>query len=186
MKDYSKTKIYKIVSKQTDEIYVGSTIQTLSARMSKHRSDFKNGTVSSSCVLQYSDAKILLLENFPCNNCDEKRAKEQEWMDKIETICNKVRAYTDEEETKRQKKVHYDKNKEVLLKKKKVYHQKNKEVLAEKMKVYRQENKEEISEKRKEKVPCDKCGYVLRKNDMARHKRSNYCKNFEDLKAFEV
>ena len=37
MPDYSKGKIYKILDSIDDEIYVGSTTETLGARMAKHR-----------------------------------------------------------------------------------------------------------------------------------------------------
>ena len=41
MPDYSKGEIYKILNTIDDEIYVGSTIETLGQRMAKHRSDLK-------------------------------------------------------------------------------------------------------------------------------------------------
>ena len=64
-------KIYSIRSHQTDLIYIGSTIETrLSARLSKHRSDYKryimsgkfNYYVSSFEILKYNDAYIELIE----------------------------------------------------------------------------------------------------------------------------
>ena len=39
---YRKGKIYCIRNHINDDIYIGSTKQTLSKRMSKHRSDCKN------------------------------------------------------------------------------------------------------------------------------------------------
>ena len=40
--DYSLGKIYKIVSNQTDDIYIGSTSQNLlSVRLGKHRDEYK-------------------------------------------------------------------------------------------------------------------------------------------------
>ena len=41
MPDYSKGKIYKILNNIDNEIYVGSTIKTLSQRMACHRSNLK-------------------------------------------------------------------------------------------------------------------------------------------------
>ena len=35
--DYSKGKIYKLVSNKTDDVYIGSCLMTLSTRLSKHR-----------------------------------------------------------------------------------------------------------------------------------------------------
>ena len=37
MVDYSKAKIYKICNDVDDEIYIGSTCQSLSQRMAEHR-----------------------------------------------------------------------------------------------------------------------------------------------------
>ena len=41
MPDYSKGKIYKILNTIDDEIYIGSTCETLGQRMSKHRHRLK-------------------------------------------------------------------------------------------------------------------------------------------------
>lgn len=38
--NYQKSKIYKITSSQTDKIYIGSTIKTLSVRFAKHKTDY--------------------------------------------------------------------------------------------------------------------------------------------------
>ena len=40
--DYSKGKIYKITNDYNDDIYIGSTCDTLVKRFSKHRRDIKN------------------------------------------------------------------------------------------------------------------------------------------------
>ena len=45
MPDYSKGKIYTIRSLTDPNIYVGSTIQPLSMRMSGHRSNYKKNKV---------------------------------------------------------------------------------------------------------------------------------------------
>ena len=57
--DYSQGKIYKMVSAETDKIYIGSTaLPRLCTRMAQHRSDFhryqlgKRGYVASFELLQ--------------------------------------------------------------------------------------------------------------------------------------
>ena len=45
MSDYSKSKKYKILNSIDDEIYVGSTMKTLSQRMAQHRLAVKRGKV---------------------------------------------------------------------------------------------------------------------------------------------
>ena len=63
---YKRGKIYKLVSFQTDKVYVGSTCEPyLSNRMSKHRVNFKNYQnggyhyVTSFELLKYDDADII-------------------------------------------------------------------------------------------------------------------------------
>ena len=41
MPDYSTGKIYKILNNIDDNVYVGSTVDTLGRRMAKHRSNMK-------------------------------------------------------------------------------------------------------------------------------------------------
>ena len=89
MVDYSNGKIYKIWSAQTERIYVGSTTQSLSKRMAAHRYDMKiNRNTSSKIILAYPDARIELIESFPCNNSDELNAREGYWI-RSENCVNK-------------------------------------------------------------------------------------------------
>ena len=41
MPDYSKGKIYKLISNHTDDIYIGSTCDLLSKRLYKHKKAFE-------------------------------------------------------------------------------------------------------------------------------------------------
>ena len=75
---YDNGKIYKITSKQTDKIYIGSTIRSLSYRITEHKSDIKRERYKciSGEILKYGDYEISLIENYPCNNVDELRKRE--------------------------------------------------------------------------------------------------------------
>ena len=85
-----KGKIYKIISSQTEDIYIGSTNQHyLSSRLAKHRYDGQK--CSSYLITKYKDCKIILIENYPCNDINELRAREQYWIDKLNPI-NKRKA----------------------------------------------------------------------------------------------
>ncbi len=94
--DYQRGKIYKIVSDETDKIYIGSTITTLCRRMGNHRTDMLyDKIISSKEILQFDDARIILIEQFPCNNREELVSREQYWIDLNKDICvNKHSAYT--------------------------------------------------------------------------------------------
>ena len=41
MVNYQNGKIYRIVCNTTDEVYIGSTVITLSKRLAKHNSDYR-------------------------------------------------------------------------------------------------------------------------------------------------
>ena len=79
MPDYSKAKIYAIKSDQLDKIYIGSTCRPLNIRFNEHKSKKNNLTKEKSKeILVFNDAKIYLIENYPCNNKDELRKREGE------------------------------------------------------------------------------------------------------------
>jgi len=97
MPNYQNGKIYKIESPQTDQIYIGSTTQKLCDRMTNHRSDFKcrKGNCTSFKILEYGDAKIYLIELFPCNSKEELEAREGYWQKEMRgkgLLINKLTA----------------------------------------------------------------------------------------------
>ena len=79
MPDYSKGKIYKILNNIDDEIYVGSTIKTLSQRMANHRCDAKTKPhyklYKHMFELGVDKFYIELIENYSCNDIYELRAR---------------------------------------------------------------------------------------------------------------
>ena len=110
MSDYSKGKIYQIRCNITGDIYIGSTIRTLSQRLSNHKIDI---TCISRQIITRGDYNISLLENYACNNKDELRIKEREWYDKTKNI-NKNKPYASIDEIKENKKEYYENNKEKI------------------------------------------------------------------------
>ncbi|ARF11778.1 hypothetical protein Klosneuvirus_2_214 [Klosneuvirus KNV1] len=95
MVNYQNGKIYKIISNQIDKVYIGSTTQPLCERLALHRSTYKRYTdnkghyMTSFELIKYDDAKIILLENYPCKNKEELCSKEQDWIDNTEQCVNK-------------------------------------------------------------------------------------------------
>ena len=95
---YKTGQIYKIVDVGYNKCYIGSTIEYLSKRMTKHRADYKrykNEMMNYVCSFQLFDEfgtenrKIELVENYPCNSKEELRAREGFHIKN--TICvNKV------------------------------------------------------------------------------------------------
>ncbi len=81
-----KGTVYMIWSSQTPKRYYGSTIQTLSMRMSEHRKRFRKWSVdglnyvSSYDVLCFDDARIEWIETVEFENRAELAAREGWWM----------------------------------------------------------------------------------------------------------
>ena len=87
---YSRGKIYKITSSQTDKIYIGSTIRTLVKRFECHHNNFRNyGIGIRSCeILKYNDASIILIEEYPCNNKKELEIRERYYIENMKNVIN--------------------------------------------------------------------------------------------------
>lgn len=92
--DYKNGKIYKITSPHTDKIYIGSTIQPLEIRLSKHRHDYKRycdgryNYVSSLELIDCGDCKIELIKNYPCNSKKELEQEEYRIQNENENCVN--------------------------------------------------------------------------------------------------
>ena len=117
-------KIYKIVSMNNPEmVYYGHTCQTLAQRFASHKS-ISNKT-SSKKIIDLGDAIILLVEDYPCLNENEARAREGFYI--LNNVCvnKQVAGRTQKEsgmvyhnthkfEIKLQKKQYYIDNKDKL------------------------------------------------------------------------
>lgn len=146
MPDYSKGKIYCVRSSHTDEVYIGSTISTLSKRMGQHREKFnkwKKGEhhyITCFKLLDLGDAYIELIEEHPCENKNQLERREGEIMRQTENCVNKMIAG-------RTSKEYYEENKEILLKKQAEYKHKHLETFLERRKQvckkYRETHKEQ-------------------------------------------
>ena len=87
MSDYKQGKIYKIVDLTTENnIYVGSTCQTLEKRLSGHVWDYsRNKYLTSSEVLKNGNYEIVLIENYPCDSKFELHKRERYFIETIVT-----------------------------------------------------------------------------------------------------
>ena len=169
MPDYQKSKIYKLVSDHTDEIYIGSTIQKLCYRLSGHASDFRKGKnkCTSKKLFELGKVKIVLIENCPCDSKEELLKRERHYIETM--VCvNKYIPGRSMAENYQDKKEHYQK-------KSKEYKLKNKD----KIKEYRLKNIDTIKERKKVRTICD-CGLDVNKEHIARHKKTkNHIKLME-------
>ena len=204
--DFNNGKIYKLVSSNTDEIYIGSTIKTLEKRKYGHLSAFKqwkdgkpNTSLSSFRIIEAGDVEIVLLELYPCDTKNELFYRERYWMEKLKCV-NIYRPIVGQVETKEIEKKYKEKNKEKIFRRSKEYNEKNKEELSEKRKEYneknkdrqkewREKNKEEQSKKRKEYYEKNKDKLLEKskvyneqnKEKIVEYKKDYYEKNKEKL-----
>jgi hypothetical protein len=153
---YSNSKIYKIWSPSRDDlVYYGSTYQSLSQRMSIHRSlyrRFKKGAcrmVSSYKIFdECDDYRIDLVENYSCSNKEELNSKEGEYI-KNNMCVNKVVAGRTRSE-------YYEDNREEINKNAKEHYEANREKIIEREKERYEEHKDRINENRRAKYALKK------------------------------
>jgi molecular chaperone DnaK (HSP70) len=146
--NYKNSKIYKLVSLQTDKIYIGSTTQPLYKRFGLHKN--AGNKCMSKELIKYDDCKIILIENFECNNKEELCKRERYYIDLYkDIIINKTIP------TRTIKEYRQD-NKEKINEQTKKYYETNKEKRKEQMKKYREENKEKINEQTKKYIEDNK------------------------------
>lgn len=179
MPDYSKGKVYTIRFHNSNDIYIGSTIQPLAKRLGGHK--IKDRTINKLIEEKYnndwSNCYIELYENYACNNKEELCKKEGEIIrlfindenyncinKRIE--CRKKKQYCEDnfEKIKEYKKEYYKENIEKIKERHKKYCEENKE----KNKEYQKEYYDQNIEKLKEKFNCE-CGGCYTFKNKAHH-----------------
>ena len=131
MPDYQEGKLYKKYNTITDDIYIGSTTQKLCERMRQHRNDQNSKKRGHFSIYQafrehgVNNFYIELVEKHPCNDRDELRKKEGEYIRKLKPSFNKrIEGRTDKE--------YYIDNKDALKQKSKEYAAQNREKVLKK------------------------------------------------------
>jgi len=156
MPDYKNSKIYKLWSPEGDEIYIGSTTQNLARRKVGHKTD---NCKSRLLFEKYTDVRIELLEEYPCDNKEQLAKKEGEYIRNNICVNKSIPDRTNKE--------WYEDNKEKRKEIMDNWYKNNKEHYKE----YYENNKEKILEYMKTEIVCE-CGRMVRLGDKARHQRS--------------
>ena len=156
MPDYQNGKIYKILNNIDGEIYVGSTIEKLSTRMAHHRYSLKKRPhiklYDHMNKLDVKNFYIELIENYPCNDVYELRAREGYYIREIGTLNKNVAGRTHRESVN----IHYTNNIEKYKEYKQQYWVTHKEKYNEEKRKYRLYNKDEVNEKRRNRYQENK------------------------------
>lgn len=171
MNKYQNGKIYKIISPNTEKIYIGSTIVNLNKRLIKHRYEIKKRGITSKIIFDAGDEKIELIKNFPCNSKEELRREEGLIMKQYKNICVNILI------AGRTRKEYYTDNFEKIKIIQKKYYLKNKDKTDEYQRQYKIDNKERLSSMKKEKFNCE-CGGRYTRYTKKEHERSGKHKYF--------
>ena len=129
MNNYANGLIYKITSQQTPKIYIGSTCLNINIRFALHLSQYRrynqgNGNYCSSYeILEYNDATISIVENYPCNSSSQLREREKYWQVYYkDIIVNKRKSTNIEYITKEQYENEWKSQNRDLIKKYQYFH----------------------------------------------------------------
>ena len=175
MPDYSKGKIYCIRSFQTDDVYIGSTTQTLAQRLGKHRREYKlylkgnANYVTSFELLKYDDYYIELIKLFPCSCKAELEAEEGHYIRECVCINKRIAGRTQKQYNidNRDKKKEYNKQDYID----------NRDKKKEQNKQYRIYNREKIKEYNKQNITCI-CSCNITRINFRTHLKSKKHKKF--------
>ena len=143
---------------------------------------------------------IELIEEYPCENIEQLRRKEGEWIRKMATLNEEIagrttREYYEEhiEEKKEHDKLYREENKDKRSKQAKERYERDKERIKQRVnqnyhnnreeklvknKEYRDNNKEKLYSKASEKFTCQ-CGVSYTRRNKAQHLKSMHHENDE-------
>jgi len=168
---YKNGKIYKLVSNIDDEFYIGSTCLLLSKRLAYHKSHAKEERQMNRPVYLHfnkigmDNAKIILIENYSCDNKEQLVSRERYWYDQLHPTLNGCRPFATDEENKEKAKEYYKNNPDKQIERHKKYYENNQDKIIE----YREANKDKLKEWRSQIWHCDVCNSDLQLGGKARH-----------------
>lgn len=151
-------RIYCIKSPQTEEVYVGSTVNELVVRMYNHKKDYKrylndlHPYMTSFDIVKYPDAYIELLEERTFETKEDRYICERKWIQEIKS-CNKYMPYKSPEE----KSAWCQEYRDTHIEERVAYD-----------KIYREKNKDRIKQQKFEKHICE-CGGKYITQNKSRH-----------------
>jgi hypothetical protein len=158
MPDYSKSKIYKITSPHTEEIYIGATTQKLAKRKASHIckfKEYKNGKypyTTSFKLIELGEVHICLLEEFSCENKEQLYARERHHIEQNKCV-NNDKSYRESKEYNERTKLYLDDKEKTWTPL-----QKNRKLELDRI-------------RSKIKITCE-CGAIINKQHHLRHEKS--------------
>jgi hypothetical protein len=102
MVNYQNGKIYMIMTENSNDIYIGSTVQTLKLRLQQHECKYRKGVYRSSQeILKQGNYKIVLIKNFACNSLFELETEETKFQKDFVCVNKNFARVTEEEKQQR-------------------------------------------------------------------------------------
>ena len=145
--EYSQGKIYKITNDYNDDIYIGSTCDSLAKRFSTHKRDMHDDKKKCRKIYALMNAigferfRIQLICDYPCEDIYQLRQKEGEYIRQMGTLNKRIEGRTLSEYT--------NDNKEKIREYRKHFNNENRETERQQHKKYYSENREFFLEKNK-------------------------------------
>jgi len=102
-------RVYKIVCNVTNNVYIGSTKESLKKRLVKHSIAFRKWLLSPEDTSYYTSFKVLENNNYYIEELEklpdfseriELRIRERYWIENTDNVINKNRAFRTREEHK--------------------------------------------------------------------------------------
>lgn len=131
MPDYSQAKIYKLECNITHEVYYGSTTESLSNRLLKHKSKRDCSAID---IIDRGNFNMKVIEEYPCSTKRELETRERWWIEN--NVCI---------------------NKNIPTRTKAEHRQDNREQIIQYNKDYWEQNKKRRQEISSRKIKCE-CG----------------------------
>jgi hypothetical protein len=198
--DYSHGKVYKIYSPSRPDLgmYIGSTTQALSARMSSHRAHFRRWQsgkfvfITSFPIIEAGDAIIVLLESAPCECKEELFARERHWIETIDSVNRHIPGRTDAEYyiATRDDRLAYQReyrsqNSEYIAARDARYRAANADIKLAKDMEYYESHKTEILARCAEVLTCE-CGLQSTRSNLSRHRKTKKHNDLMEEKATTI
>lgn len=150
--NYNNGKIYRLIC-EDGHFYIGSTVNSLSARLCGHKQSAKRETspVYKHCVsIGWENVDIELIEEYPCNSRKELTSREDYYIQKYKhnkRCLNCIRAHVTPEERKEITHQYYQEHRDEIIQSHREYVEENREIVTERRAKYRKENAEVLREK---------------------------------------
>jgi hypothetical protein len=169
--DYSKTVIYKIVCNDltVTDLYVGSTVHFIK-RKCQHKCDCKTSDLKIYKTIRdnknWENWSMIQIEEFPCANGNEARARERYWYEQLNANLNTVYPQRNLSE-------YYVANRNKILDHQKEYRDINKDKIKDSAKKYydeikdtkRQEYLNNTKDQRKQYLDVNKDKIIIKKKE---------------------